>query len=87
MIELDNCRKCTECENTSHHWMENTLPWYEGDEYDSAFICKHCTAVGMRCPCCDGDGVDRELGPDDCRECKGEGAVFMHYHRGPSLRD
>lgn len=72
------CRRCSECPNSPHHWLDNSECC--GPE-DPSHVCKHCPATGMECPDCDGtgikdfDGFDR--GPDEplCPMCSGYGVI------------
>lgn len=73
------CPRCEECRNSSHHWLFNedygltaeTLA--ELDEEERALVsstththtCKHCTAVGMECDECRGEGGEDEDEDED----------------------
>ena len=64
------CRRCSECPNSEHHWMENTS---FGDPLDGIgeYICKHCSIQGTECVKCGGQGTTDE--PDElCGDCGGE---------------
>lgn len=75
------CRRCSECEHYSHHWMYAP----SSDEDNNAdHECKHCNALGDTCGECMGDGCatsqrndDRIGDPDPCPECDGEGVVLV----------
>jgi DnaJ-class molecular chaperone len=50
--------------------------------------CKHCDAVGIECPACDGEGTVTHFrgGHDyenECRLCKGEGVLFVRFEAKP----
>lgn len=74
------CRRCSECENYSHHWIPE--PPTEGG---ADFGCKHCNAVGDECQECYGDGIDPNDhllpqisgDPNRCPNCDGEGVVLV----------
>lgn len=75
---VPSCRRCSECANSSHHWIPNAS---FGD--DSAgvtsrfeFICKHCPAVGNECPGCCGTGEGESDTTDLCTECDGDGVIL-----------
>ena len=41
------CRKCEECKDLDHHWIENSDFGDEGEENNACdMICKHCEALG-----------------------------------------
>lgn len=64
---LKECKRCSECRNSKHHWICN------GEFYD----CKHCDAKGEMCDECDGTGEDG-LGKfihDLCPHCDGHGVI------------
>lgn len=70
------CRRCSECANSTHHWMENSeYGNHEGpiQPHEAEFCCKHCPATGDECPDCSGEGI----GPldDPCETCGGAGVV------------
>jgi hypothetical protein len=44
------CRRCYECADADHHWIENDA--FE-DEDSPEFVCKHCDAVAFMCIECD----------------------------------
>lgn len=79
------CRRCSECEGMSHHWMENTS-FGDDDEIkennSTTHLCKHCDAMGDECEECFGDGYD-PLAPEDeedpapCQNCNGEGVLLV----------
>ena len=81
MSDSAKCRRCSECANSSHHWLPNVS---YGDEdapeelQDIEFICKHCEAKGVECIACGGDGLAVDLTDTDnaeCLECSGEGVI------------
>lgn len=78
---MTTCRRCNECDGYSHHWLPNTSfgDDSEREENNSAeYECKHCDALGMECPECDGDGRDNPLSEDAmCPECDGEGVILF----------
>lgn len=83
MITETKCRRCTECRNSSHHWIDN--PEFgvceEGEHPGHQFCCKHCPMLGDECPVCygDGQGEPKDDGPypqyHDCLECSGDGVI------------
>ena len=70
-MNMTKCRRCAECEDFSHHWMDNsnfgndpTNP--DGEENyntEATHVCKHCPACGNECELCQGGG---------CANCDGE---------------
>ena len=57
---MSECRRCSECADSSHHWIDT---WTDaGNDY----ACKHCPAEGRMCDRCLGDG---------CDHCGGEGVI------------
>jgi DnaJ-class molecular chaperone len=77
-----NCRRCSECANSDHHWLENgdfgNDPDDSGDPTGNEYICKHCPAVGDECPDCYGEGEvedDYSVG-QTCARCGGEGIIL-----------
>lgn len=51
----DQCRRCSDCLGSDHHWMESSLVVIHPDEPESMEpidVCKHCTAI--RFAWCDG---------------------------------
>jgi len=75
--EPQKCRRCSECQGMSHHWMENSNfamdescgEFFDPDEpTDCTHICKHCDARGEECGICGGEG---------CSACGGEGVVEL----------
>lgn len=75
------CRRCSECEHSSHHWIYNG-----GGELDQPdYHCKHCNAIGDTCRGCYGDGWEPEfvidpihgMAPEPCQECLGEGVILV----------
>jgi hypothetical protein len=53
------CRRCSDCEGMSHHWMDNPDFGSEGQDAEhpeATHICKHCEVVGVECEWCDGEG-------------------------------
>lgn len=76
------CRRCSECEHYSHHWMWS--PQGSEDDMMPDYCCKHCNAIGDECGECHGDGCDpnpkpseRSGDPDPCPECGGEGVILV----------
>lgn len=82
------CRRCSDCQNMSHHWMWNSA--YTGEIDAAEFCCKHCNALGDTCAECHGDGCapsygeedppklhpEYGMGPSPCPECDGEGVIL-----------
>jgi hypothetical protein len=92
------CRRCSECEWSVHHWMENgdfgaddEDPDYLEDEHRSPtgnmYICKHCPAVGDDCELCDGSGeVESASGAElPCFGCGGDGIVEVQPRKFADL--
>jgi DnaJ-class molecular chaperone len=83
MATVTKCRRCTDCQLTKHHWLNN--PGFADDEAESSdieFICKHCPATGSECRKCHGSGQFKEprsAFSDICPVCDGEG-VLTHDH-------
>lgn len=81
------CRRCTSCEGSEHHWLDNpnfgndpSNPDGEEDyNVDATHVCKHCPALGMECETCDGSGAGPECELALCSECRGEGVVFYDH--------
>jgi len=70
MTTKTKCRRCSECRNNSHHWMDNPDCYSEADP---SHVCKHCEETGNECEYCCGDGCgDAE---QSCVNCNGEGVV------------
>jgi hypothetical protein len=81
------CPRCTECQNSSHHWIDNpdfgNDPAEAEDDVTASHVCKHCPAVGDECDECDGEGrgefagydEDGDAEFDNCEVCDGEGVV------------
>jgi hypothetical protein len=83
------CRRCSECQEAEHHWIENPDFGY-GEEIDGfappehpdySHACKHCEALGGQCPECDGDGTvgvprfESDDTEETCARCKGVGVI------------
>ena len=80
------CRRCSECRNNSHHWIDNTDdPGDDISERVPTHICKHCDQQGYECPACGGDGIDTETLTGLCGFCCGEGVI--PYQRYELLTD
>ena len=70
------CRRCSECRNSDHHWMDN--PDFGNDDPDAepehnpnvSHICKHCEQEGYECGGCGGEG---------CEECNGAGVLSIPF--------
>jgi len=80
-----NCRRCTECEGRSHHWLEDPEAFDDQwRELPGEYACKHCDQRGEECPECGGDGgqwLDDD-GADvalNCPCCKGEGVIPVGF--------
>ena len=73
------CRRCAECANSEHHWMDNGDFGNDPDDSEyptgNEYICKHCDAVGDECPECDGTGEGEDAVSPMCPKCNGEGVV------------
>lgn len=68
MINVPVCRRCSECPNSYHHWIECCEEIETGEAGEVIFdrVCKHCGCLGTACEKCDGDG---------CEECRQEGVI------------
>lgn len=67
--QIPECRRCSECRNSEHHWLDN-MDFEDAD--DPEYVCKHCPAVGTECSYCDEGMADSgKL----CGICKGEGIL------------
>lgn len=76
----DQCRRCSECPDSDHHWIDggpaDDCPHGAPSSLDCKeclanmpdFVCKHCPATAVGCEMCDG------LEPD-CRFCGATGAI------------
>lgn len=62
------CRRCSQCETSEHHWLDNEDA--EGPD-DPDYVCKHCPAVGTECVYCDEGLANGKM----CRICNGEGIL------------
>jgi hypothetical protein len=72
---MSGCRRCSECDGATHHWIDNDEAY--GEE-DPSHACKHCDATGDECETCGGDG--ERISPDGhnlglCLACDGYGVV------------
>lgn len=88
MNQIPECRRCSECANSIHHWID-CCEETETAEGTVIFdrICKHCECLGTACEECDGTGfgdlipgyvqAGEIVGPDcsPCEACKGEGVI------------
>lgn len=77
------CRRCSECQGMTHHWMPNDDFGNDPDEAEdptgNEYACKHCDAVGDECSPCEGAGeiVDEIAGICiECPSCVGEGVAL-----------
>lgn len=78
------CRRCSECPNSRHHWMDccEEIETAEGTVIFDR-ICKHCELLGTDCEACGGDGCMDTGGVtpqgqfinDHCPACDGYGVV------------
>lgn len=80
------CRRCDDCVDMSHHWVENTAFGDDEERIENnstTHLCKHCDAMGNECDECGGCGGDGEVDADGewntfpCAECGGEGVVLV----------
>jgi hypothetical protein len=74
------CRRCSECEGRTHHWMADPHDPDNADDEDRElpgdFGCKHCEQRGDECGDCEGAyplEIDEEAAL--CLTCGGEGVV------------
>lgn len=94
----NECRRCSECVGSEHHWMENgdfgaddDDPDYLEDEYrqptGNMYICKHCPAAGDDCPHCRGAGEFAAASGSvvPCFDCGGDGIVVTTPKRFADL--
>lgn len=80
------CRRCNECAESAHHWLDNGDFENSKDNANkptgNSHVCKHCDAVGDECEDCDGIG---DSGGIVCKQCNGEGVVVAKrrsWYRG-----
>ena len=79
------CRRCSECKNSSHHWIYNSAFGDDPDSRENAetsHVCKHCDACGNACEDCGGDGVAFDIVGEpgitrQCLTCEGEGVILV----------
>ncbi len=69
------CKRCSECADAEHHWIDNDECNGPGDP---THACKHCDAVGDECETCGGEGGrysedGHYLG--GCPACKSHGVI------------
>jgi hypothetical protein len=75
MSSPTTCRRCSECQDSEHHWIDNDEC---SGEDDPAHACKHCDALGDECEMCDGEGGRTSEDGEQlalCPACKGHGVV------------
>jgi hypothetical protein len=66
------CRRCVDCEDREHHWIEA----YGEDIEHAEYACKHCEALGVACSHCFGEGDEPDSDDEEeCSVCNGEGVV------------
>lgn len=70
MATNPECRRCSECVGSEHHWMDL---FDERKAPGATHGCKHCPAAGRECDLCGGEGGDGE----DCPQCRGHGVVLI----------
>lgn len=89
MTETRPCRRCSECANSAHHWLDCCEVIDEGLETGELIfdrVCKHCGLLGTACEECDGWGLvgtpayvagGEIVGQDgeECAACKGNGVI------------
>ena len=73
MNQAPTCRRCSECANSRHHWIECCEAVETGEAGEVIFdrICKHCECLGTVCEECETRGVV-DIG---CANCEGYGVV------------
>lgn len=75
------CRKCSVCEDSSHHWLDHVPEFDDLDEVpdwqpgDPTHSCKHCEQLGVECEHCDGTGQAHGDEEHNCSFCHGEGVI------------
>jgi DnaJ-class molecular chaperone len=76
------CRRCSECEGSTHHWLDNDDFGNAEDDAEgptgNSHVCKHCDVVGDECEECGGSGEQIDEGGGfnfACPTCVGEGVV------------
>lgn len=82
---MTQCRRCEECKDYSHHWMDNGKygdeEYWDDNDSSTTHVCKHCGALGDECETCFGVGVNPDSEDDDdgsmCLECNGEGVIYV----------
>ena len=71
---MTQCRRCAECQNSFHHWIED--PLFDGEKVVAEYSCKHCDALGMDCTACeDFDLCERPQ--CECPVCGGDGIMVV----------
>jgi hypothetical protein len=73
MSEPIKCRRCSECPNSRHHWME-CCEETETAEGTVIFdrICKHCELLGTACGDCENLDASIDI---TCIQCQGYGVI------------
>lgn len=70
------CRRCSDCQGMTHHWIEGDDFSGDGEAGGSEFVCKHCEQPGRECDQCEGLGCFEEVDCYAvCAHCDGEGVV------------
>ena len=75
---MSECRRCAECSQSEHHWLDNddfgNLDNPENPaSVNAEYVCKHCDALGNECGACSGEGGYDVDGDDECGMCDGTG--------------
>lgn len=84
VTDRKQCRRCSECSNSEHHWMERCV-FDASDELYATHVCKHCEILGFECQECGGDGKHDSGGftpwgePIDlpCESCQSHGVIVI----------
>ena len=75
MRDDHECRRCSECDGMSHHWIPDPQPLDDPEYMPGDYACKHCDYRGDGCETCAGDGYLDGDESKPCERCSQEGVV------------